>query len=498
MKGNQARFAIEAPVLTIGADVCAGVPLDLERMYTTRLLVQGSSRSGKTHLLRYLIERTHGSVAHFIVDWEGELWTLKDIFPEYVWVGNLDSGSDLAARPERARHDCRRMVSAGASIILDLSDLDDEERYETARLWLEEAFEIHGSVPLLTLVIFAEVHELCPQQGEVPCSDIVRRIWARGGKRGLVPIADTQRIAEVHKRITDVGNFLIGRTTGYTDIDGAAKKLGLRGSERAELETLPTGTFYGYGPAIGDGRPQLVRSGEIRSVHPDRMRDGYRKPPTAAEIAEALTALRDGSGDVAEDGSRLELLEEIERLRAANKKLQEGDPDDMRIRAAVDKATRPLHDQIRTQQLMLERAKHHARAILLDLGEIPEENHDDRTGRDDNGRADERGGDNEGAPENVAGSGGANRTDRGQAASRTDEDQDDNRNSGLTLTGRAPQMLEILRNRGEMQSQDLAESVGRESLSSLFRRERKQLVDAGLAKYTQRGYIAPCSEGENG
>lgn len=52
-------------------------------------------------------------------------------------------------------------------------------------------------------------------------------------------------------------------------------------------------------------------------------------------------------------------------------------------------------------------------------------------------------------------------------------------------------MLEILRSRGEMQAMDLADAVGRGALSSKFRDERKQLVAAGLAKFTRKGFIAP-------
>ena len=52
----------------------AGAPatLDLEELLATRLLVQGNSGSGKSHLLRRLLEQSAPWVQQAIIDPEGD------------------------------------------------------------------------------------------------------------------------------------------------------------------------------------------------------------------------------------------------------------------------------------------------------------------------------------------------------------------------------------------------------------------------------------------
>ncbi|MDF2689191.1 MAG: ATP-binding protein, partial [Microvirga sp.] len=46
--------------------------LDLEELLATRLLVQGNSGSGKSHLLRRLLEQSANLVQQAIIDPEGD------------------------------------------------------------------------------------------------------------------------------------------------------------------------------------------------------------------------------------------------------------------------------------------------------------------------------------------------------------------------------------------------------------------------------------------
>ena len=56
------------------------VPIDLAELLATRLLVQGNSGSGKSHLLRRLLERSAGQVQQIIIDPEGDCVTLGDAY----------------------------------------------------------------------------------------------------------------------------------------------------------------------------------------------------------------------------------------------------------------------------------------------------------------------------------------------------------------------------------------------------------------------------------
>ena len=64
----------------------AGEPalLDLEELLATRLLVQGNSGSGKSHLLRRLLEQSAPHVQQVVIDPEGDFLSLAERFGHVV------------------------------------------------------------------------------------------------------------------------------------------------------------------------------------------------------------------------------------------------------------------------------------------------------------------------------------------------------------------------------------------------------------------------------
>ena len=69
--------------MTISVDMGAGasggtIALDLEELLSTRLLVQGNSGSGKSHLLRRLLEQSAPWVQQVVIDPEGDFVTLAE------------------------------------------------------------------------------------------------------------------------------------------------------------------------------------------------------------------------------------------------------------------------------------------------------------------------------------------------------------------------------------------------------------------------------------
>src|SRR4051812_43074003 len=72
-------------VMTVAIEMgqtTAGAPatLDLEELLATRLLVQGNSGSGKSHLLRRLLEQSAPWVQQTIIDPEGDFVALAERF----------------------------------------------------------------------------------------------------------------------------------------------------------------------------------------------------------------------------------------------------------------------------------------------------------------------------------------------------------------------------------------------------------------------------------
>ena len=99
----------------------AGAPatLDLEELLATRLLVQGNSGSGKSHLLRRLLEQSAPWVQQTIIDPEGDFVALADRFGHLVINAEEHAERGLQVAGERAR--IHRV-----STVVNLEDLDAE------------------------------------------------------------------------------------------------------------------------------------------------------------------------------------------------------------------------------------------------------------------------------------------------------------------------------------------------------------------------------------
>jgi len=54
------------------------IKIELEKLITSRLLIQANSGGGKSWLLRRILEQSHGKIQHLIIDLEGEFSTLRE------------------------------------------------------------------------------------------------------------------------------------------------------------------------------------------------------------------------------------------------------------------------------------------------------------------------------------------------------------------------------------------------------------------------------------
>src|ERR1700750_1526922 len=92
--------------------------LDIEELLATRLLVQGNSGSGKSHLLRRLLEQSATHVQQVIIDPEGDFVSLADEYGHVVIDANR-SEAELEVIATRVRE--RRV-----SCVLNLESLEVE------------------------------------------------------------------------------------------------------------------------------------------------------------------------------------------------------------------------------------------------------------------------------------------------------------------------------------------------------------------------------------
>lgn len=260
--------------------------LDLTELLATRLLVQGNSGSGKSHLLRRLLEQSAGLVQQAVIDPEGDFASLAERYGHVVVEAD---GDDATLQRVAARVRVHRV-----SVVLTLDNLDADGQMRAAAAFLGGLFDAEREHWYPMLVAVDEAQLFAPAAaGEV--SDEARRLslgamtnlMCRGRKRGLCGVIATQRLAKLAKNVAaEASNFLMGRT--FLDID-MARAADLLGMERRQAETfrdLPRGQFVGLGPALSR-RPLTIAVGTTQTVS-RAAAPGLLPLPDAIEDARAL------------------------------------------------------------------------------------------------------------------------------------------------------------------------------------------------------------------
>ncbi|WP_119309440.1 ATP-binding protein [Cohaesibacter haloalkalitolerans] len=224
--------------------------MDLEELLATRLLVQGNSGSGKSHLLRRLLEQSAKWVQQVIIDPEGDFVTLAGKYGHAV-VDAVGTEADLTMIAARVR---QHRISA----VLNLEGLDADRQMRAAAAFLNGLFDIDRQYWYPALVIVDEAQLFAPAAGgEV--SEEARRaslgamtnLMCRGRKRGLAGIIATQRLAKLAKNVAaEASNFLMGRTFLDIDMARAADLLGLERRQAETFRNLERGQFVALGPAL--------------------------------------------------------------------------------------------------------------------------------------------------------------------------------------------------------------------------------------------------------
>lgn len=239
--------------------------LDLEELLATRLLVQGNSGSGKSHLLRRLLEQSASLVQQAIIDPEGDFVTLADKFGHVVVDASRSEGDlqRIAARVRQHR----------VSVVLSLEGLDSEAQMRCAAAFLGGLFDAERDYWYPMLVVVDEAQLFAPAAaGEV--SDEARKVslgamtnlMCRGRKRGLAGIIATQRLAKLAKNVAaEASNFLMGRTFLDIDMARAADLLGMERRQAEMFRDLERGHFVALGPALSR-RPLPIRIGTVETA----------------------------------------------------------------------------------------------------------------------------------------------------------------------------------------------------------------------------------------
>ena len=285
--------------ITIGHDATGKpVEFDVEELLATRLLVQGNSGSGKSHLLRRLLEESAGMVQQVVIDPEGDFPSLAEEFGHVVIDGAAYSPGEIEAL-------ARRIREHRASVVLDLDGLEVEQQIRCAAQFLTALFDAPREHWYPALVVVDEAQMFAPSAAGEMAEDTRRmtlsamtNLMCRGRKRGLAGIVATQRLAKLAKNVAaEASNFLMGRTFLDIDMVRAADLLGMERRQAERIRELERGHFLALGPAI-TRLPLACKIGPVKTGHQARAEGLMALPDTAPADMEALLT-RDLAGDVA-------------------------------------------------------------------------------------------------------------------------------------------------------------------------------------------------------
>jgi hypothetical protein len=248
--GPEPATAVRVP---IGRAASGPLELDLNRLMAGRLLIQGSSGAGKSHVLRRIVEEAFDYVTTIIVDPEGEFENLARHIGATTIHGSQLANDGMTAAAARAR--AHRLP-----LHVDLTDLVPDQRIEKAAAF----FAGLVSVPReqwgnSVLVCIDEAHLLAPHLAASSRDAETRRLGvatltdmcARGRKRGIGTIIATQRLAKLAGSVlSELQSCLVGLNVFDRDIARAADLLGFGREDAARLRSLNPGEFFANGPAL--------------------------------------------------------------------------------------------------------------------------------------------------------------------------------------------------------------------------------------------------------
>lgn len=264
------------------------VTLQLEELLATRLLVQGNSGSGKSHLLRRLIEQSAPFVQQIILDPEGDYLQLAERFGHVV-INALDYSvkgiEEIGARVRQHRY----------SAVLTLEHLPDiDAQMRQAAAFLRGLFEVDRAHWHAALVFVDEAQIFAPsgtdgsdESRKATLSAMVN-LMCRGRKRGLCGVIATQRLAKLAKNVAaECANFLMGRTLLDIDMARAADLLGIEKKKAEIFRDLTPGRFIGLGSAIAR-RPIEICIGPVETSGRGATPDLLPPPLTPAGSADEI------------------------------------------------------------------------------------------------------------------------------------------------------------------------------------------------------------------
>lgn len=247
--------------------VGASVSMDAAVLTDTRMLIAGSSGSGKSYTMRVIAEQVVESIPTFILDPEGEYGSLAASL-DVVVIGG-DDGLQLS--PDNAASIARSLLSMRCSAVVDMYSLNIRQRRMFVKNFLDSMMACPRSMWTPCVVMIDEAHKFCPERssGSAESTDSVITLLSQGRKRGFCTIVATQRLAKLHKdAAAELLNVMIGRTSLDTDVNRARDILGMSKTDATGLRSASPGQWWGYGPAFQHDGVKGFKVSKAKTRHP--------------------------------------------------------------------------------------------------------------------------------------------------------------------------------------------------------------------------------------
>ncbi len=259
--------------------------IDLDKLISTRMLIQANSGGGKSYAIRKLLEESHGQVQQIVIDLEGEFASLREKY-DYLLVGQ---DGEIPARIQTAELLARKLLKLNVSTIIDLSELKHHERILFVKRFIDSLVNSPKALWHPCMVIVDEAHQFCPEKAKSESASAIIDLCTRGRKRGFCAVLATQRISKLSKdAAAECNNNLVGRTMLDIDQKRAAETLGITNKDQIRnLRNLGDGEFHIFGPAIGKD-VKLIQVARTKTIHMDSKNVISSPTPTPKNIAKIM------------------------------------------------------------------------------------------------------------------------------------------------------------------------------------------------------------------
>lgn len=230
--------------------------LKMEDLIGKRIAVLGISGSGKTNTVAVLVEEMLAQgLPVTIVDIEGEYYGLKERFP--LLVAGRSEQAEVPLLVENAAALASISMQRGISVILDLSEYDQEEMQAILLAYFEALWKQSTALKSPYEVVIEEAHEFVPQGTKSPLKTLLTRFALRGRKRGVGVILASQRSAKVEKDVLTQANILFLQNVIHpTDLN-----------VYKDLVPLPAKEVEQQARELVPGEAFVVRGKQIDRVH---------------------------------------------------------------------------------------------------------------------------------------------------------------------------------------------------------------------------------------